>query len=81
MPWCDGCDRFWNPNSLPEDGACPVCGRVVAGTERRRAPGANTTLVEEDAKAPWHFKLLVVGIVGYLGWRAIEAVEWVIQRF
>ena len=30
MPWCAGCDRFYNPNSLNPDGTCPTCGRMVA---------------------------------------------------
>jgi hypothetical protein len=81
VPWCDGCDRFWNPNSLPEDGACPVCGRVVSAPERRLQTGATATLVDDqETKAPWHFKLLVVAITGYLGWRAVQGVEWLIHQ-
>ncbi|MDY7103959.1 MAG: hypothetical protein S0880_22470 [Actinomycetota bacterium] len=30
---------------------------------------------------PWHFKLLLVSLVAYLGWRAVEGVQWVIQQF
>jgi hypothetical protein len=26
----------------------------------------------DDAKAPWHFKLLVVALCLYLGWRVIQ---------
>lgn len=26
MPWCEPCERFFNPNSLTEEGACPSCG-------------------------------------------------------
>ena len=35
-------------------GSCPTCGRVIA----------------EPAKVPWHFKLLVVATILYLGYRA-----------
>jgi len=30
---------------------------------------------------PWHFKLLVGAIALYLGWRAVQGVEWVVHRF
>jgi hypothetical protein len=29
---------------------------------------------------PWHFWLLLVSVVVYLGWRAWEGVEWLINR-
>jgi hypothetical protein len=69
MPWCDDCSRFWNPNTLPADGACPTCGRVLA------TPGDATS-----QRAPWHFKLLVVAVVLYLGWRFIQLAQWVVAR-
>jgi len=64
MPWCDDCSRFFNPNSLGEGGDCPNCGRVLV----------------EPARAPWHFKLLVIAAVVYLGWRALQGVTWVAER-
>ena len=50
---------------MGEDGSCPTCGTVIA------AP----------AKAPWHFKLLLLALVLYLGWRAWQGIDWVIGRF
>ena len=85
MPWCDDCSKFWNPNSMPADGTCPTCGRLAASS----APAASAAdprkvdlkeLAGED-KMPWHFKLFVVAIVLYLGWRAFQGVEWLIGRF
>ena len=64
MPWCDDCARFWNPNSMGAGGECPTCGAVIA----------------PPPKAPWHFKLLVVAASLYLGWRAVQAVVWVVSR-
>ena len=34
-----------------------------------------------DTKAPWHFKLLVLAVVLYLGWRLIQMLGWVIHQF
>lgn len=64
MPWCEACDRFLNPPSLTAAGECPSCGRVLADP-----PGA-----------PWHFKLLLVALVLYLGFRAWQGIVWVAER-
>ena len=69
MPWCDTCDRFYNPNSLQADGSCPTCGRVVA------APA--TAEAEADAGAPWHFKALIAVTAVYLGYRLFQGLFWV----
>jgi hypothetical protein len=60
MPWCDDCNRFWNPPSMGKGGECPSCGRVLAPPRR----------------APWHFKILLVGITVYLGYRGYQLVVW-----
>lgn len=66
MPWCEECSKYWTPSAMNADGTCPTCGRdVEASTVRTRE------LVEEE-KAPWHFKLLVVALVLYLGWRVVD---------
>jgi hypothetical protein len=31
---------------------------------------------ERQAKAPWHFKFIVVGSVVYLGWRLYQGISW-----
>jgi len=54
MPWCEDCAKFWTPTSMNSDGSCPTCGRAIG----------------EPAKVPWHFKLLVLATVLYLGFRA-----------
>ena len=38
-------------------GECPTCGQVIAPPQ----------------KVPWHFKMLLGGIVVYLGYRAYQA--------
>ena len=67
MAWCDACERYLTPSSLTAEGNCPSCGCLI------EAPAV-------APKAPWHFKLLVVALAVYLGWRAIQGVAWVIQH-
>lgn len=42
-------------------------------TEPDRAP--------EDVKTPLSFKIMVVLVVVYLGWRLVQGVLWLIDRF
>jgi hypothetical protein len=71
VPWCDTCDRFYNPNSLQGDGTCPTCGRPVATAEQPGEPA------EVHSGAPWHFKVLVAVTAVYLGYRLFQGVFWV----
>jgi len=48
---------------LNDDGTCPKCATTVD-----HAPKPAT----EGESAPWHFKLMVVALVVYLGWRFVE---------
>ncbi|MGQ0519704.1 MAG: hypothetical protein ACT4PX_00965 [Actinomycetota bacterium] len=69
MPWCEECSRFLTPTSMGTAGECPGCGRVLtdaAGTD--------------EPEVPWHFKLLVLATVLYLGWRAVQGVVWLVGR-
>ena len=70
MPWCDSCQRYLTPTSLDADGTCPSCDTVIV------EPGP----VAASARAPWHFKLLVLAAAVYLGWRALEGVVWLVGR-
>jgi hypothetical protein len=72
---------------MSTDGTCPTCQRVLEAPQiastvpthrkvtaetinlRQLAQGLDD---DDDAKAPWHFKLLVVALCGYLGWRIIQ---------
>ena len=73
VPWCETCDRFYNPNSLNADGTCPTCGRVVTAPEEVAA-------ANEHQGAPWHFKLLVAATAVYLGYRLFQGLVWVSQH-
>ncbi len=66
MPWCEDCSKYLAPSALNPDGTCPSCGRQVGDTERRAGE------VAADESTPWHFKLLVLALVVYLGWRFVE---------
>lgn len=75
MPFCEDCARYFAPSAMTDDGRCPSCGRTL---ESPRHTAGNIDLRslaaggEVDAKAPWHFKLLVVALVLYLGWRVVD---------
>jgi PHP family Zn ribbon phosphoesterase len=66
MPWCEECQKYWTPTAMTPDGRCPTCGRDLEATVR------DTEAKLADEKAPWHFKLLVVALVVYLGWRFVQ---------
>ncbi|MEY2445143.1 MAG: hypothetical protein QOE00_1723 [Ilumatobacteraceae bacterium] len=78
MPWCEDCAKYWAPAAMNEDGTCPTCGRLVEAPVRQPITAKNINLREiaakdgKDAKTPWHFKLLMVLLVLYLGWRIVQ---------
>lgn len=68
VPWCESCSKYLTPSSLSEDGTCPTCGRQVGEVgEVEEHPSEDV-----DESTPWHFKLLVVMLVVYLGWRFVQ---------
>jgi hypothetical protein len=85
MPWCDACDRFLSPSTVKVDGTCPSCGRVVdAG--HAHTPARVTAPPPQDAPAddeedlppiPWHLWLLAAALAVYLGYRAMQGIEWI----
>lgn len=83
MPFCEDCARYWAPSAMKPDGSCPSCGRNLgdapAGqSTRRRVTAENLDLRAlageggDDARTPWHFKLLVTGVTLYVGWRILD---------
>ena len=84
MPFCEDCAKYWAPSAMREDGSCPTCGRPVdhgalASDSSTIAPASIDgksirELAGKEAKAPWHFKLLVVALVVYLGWRLVSLI-------
>ncbi|HEY3672864.1 MAG TPA: hypothetical protein VGN51_18135 [Acidimicrobiia bacterium] len=82
MPWCDACDRFLSPSTVKVDGTCPSCGRVVdAGhAHLARAKTEETALDDEEdlPPIPWHLWLLAGALAVYLGYRAMQGIEWLL---
>lgn len=80
MPWCEDCAKYWAPTAMNADGTCPTCGRVVEAPEPQPLKPVTAkdldlkALAGDDAKAPWHFKLLMVMLVLYLAWRLYDLV-------
>jgi len=78
------------------EGRCPTCGRRVepgqahgadehaaAGGEHALPNGEQAAAVHEEdlGPVPLHLKILGVSLVIYLGWRLVQGIDWVIQRF
>ena len=84
VPFCEDCAKYWAPSAMNEDGTCPTCGRVLGpqgapGSTGAMAPGTISgkglrELAGKQAKAPWHFKLLVAALIAYLGWRLVSLI-------
>jgi len=81
VPWCEDCARYFTPSAMNADGSCPTCGRALEKPPAERITAKNIDLKklaagedgEEDAaKAPWHFKVLIVLLALYLTWRVIQ---------
>lgn len=64
MPYCDACDRFYNPNTLDPNGDCPDGHHV-----------ADPATAEPAPTVPWHFKVVVSLLVVYLGWRLLQLLD------
>ena len=83
MPWCEDCAKYYAPSAMAQDGTCPTCHRPL---EAPAAPAPITAKnidirklaagddADDDAGAPWHFKLLMVMLVIYLTYRVIDLI-------
>jgi hypothetical protein len=64
-------------------------GAAAEGSDAGEADAESWDDDEEDEdydpdvrprRAPWHFKVLLVGTVIYLGWRAYQGITWLIHH-
>lgn len=60
--WCDTCSCY-----RPAAVTCAACGHPL--TERERRVGDS---------APWHFWVMVAALAGYLLWRLVQGVWWLV---
>lgn len=78
--WCAHCNRLVERGSLQLDDAgarhCPRCGSPIDAD----APVSAGIEEEGPPKAPWHFKVLLVGTVVYLVYRLIWFILWLSRR-
>lgn len=64
---------------MESDGTCPRCGGSpevfgINGKPLLTTPkdlDLRALAGDEDVSLPWHFKLLVVLLIAYLGWRVV----------
>ena len=77
MPWCVSCNKFLTPSTVRPDATCPKCGEVV---EKGLIPGMTRPADEERVGVPWHLKLLMLASALYLGFRALQGIEWLMHR-
>jgi hypothetical protein len=70
VPWCEDCSKYLTPSTVRSDGTCPTCGRQLGEI------GSRPDDATDEVPVPWHFKLLVVALVVYLGWRGIQLIGW-----
>lgn len=88
MPWCPACERFLSPPTVTPEGRCPECrGEVearrsqVAAAEQRPPAGDADGEGEDPGPVPWHLKILGGATVVYLGWRLVQGIMWLVDRF
>lgn len=71
MPWCEDCERYYAPSAMTPEGHCPQCDADLLAPDPEPAEGET----DEDVKVPWHFKLMIVLLIVYLGWRVWQLVS------
>ena len=75
MPWCGPCQRYFAPSALDTDGTCPVCGEATEQADLLAGAGEGAEpLEEQQVRPPWHFWLVVVATILYVGWRIVQLV-------
>jgi len=72
VPWCDSCSAYRAPTALT-NGTCPSCGGAV---ENDISTSDEAPVVGRSA--PWHFWLVVVLLAGYLLWRLVGFIIWIV---
>ena len=53
---------------MTPEGHCPACDNDLLAPDPELLAGSDDSDTDGE-KVPWHFKLMVVLLVAYLGWR------------
>jgi hypothetical protein len=75
-----------SPSTVHADGTCPTCGRAVdRGRAHVAAPAGRDaapvdTETDDIGPIPWHLKLLAGALAVYLGYRALQGIEWIAHQ-
>ena len=77
VAWCVHCNKFLTPPTVTPEGNCPRCGRPV---ERGLIPGMTRSADDPEPPVPWHLKLLGSALALYLGYRALQLIDWVFHH-
>ena len=72
MPWCDNCDKHVEEQLTVEAQNCPDCSGELDTSDLKNRP---------PVKAPWHFWVMVFAAGGYLLWRLVEMVLWLVEKW
>ena len=63
------------------DGTCPSCGRMVDAGRAHTAEVSSAPTEDDDETLPpipWHLWLLAAALAVYLGYRAMQGIEWLL---
>ncbi len=80
-----------NDGTCPSCGAQVTSTSQLRRARRGRGSGADAMAVRADpaeesedeaeqSRAPWHFWVLVVALVIYLGWRLFQGIVWLAHK-
>jgi len=61
--WCDACSAY-----RPAAPSCAECGHSLLDADQRRVGDS----------APWHFWVMVAALAGYLLWRLVQGIWWLV---
>ena len=77
---CPTCGRVLPRAAGPAEGPAEGAAEDVATGGQPGMTAKDVNLREmagKEAKAPWHFKLLMLLLALYLGWRLVQLIQWI----
>ena len=82
VDWCNHCNRLVEADAVVVDRSgvrrCPLCRNPLSTALVPHGDGSGPD--EEVPRAPWHFKVLLFGTIGYLIYRLIWFIQWIGHR-